>query len=142
MNREEELKIAAALNEAIWLRDNAENLDTAGLFKAIKLLGEYKVFSSRQISAIVNGLVAHATISNLIDKKDKTGGKLNPGTLEILRNALYTRATKPTDYKLIEEAISMGTSQGMISKLTGINQSSISRRLKNGIKHLRQETKI
>lgn len=129
MNRQDELNIASALNEAIWLRDNADSLDRDTLLDSVRALGVYRVFSSRQISAITNGLVKPNTVSSLINKSDRTGGNLNPGALEILRTVLYNRADKGTDYKLIAEAVSMGTSQGMVSKLTGVSQGSISKQV-------------
>jgi hypothetical protein len=108
-------------------------MDSSELNKQIMLLADYDILSSRQISAIVNNKVSHSSISKMIGKNSKTGGNLNVGTLEILRNVLYSRSSGETDYRLISEAIKEGTSQGMISKLTGVSQSSISRR-SNGIK--------
>jgi hypothetical protein len=55
---------------------------------------------------------------------------LNVGTLDILRNILYSRADGRTDYRLITDAVGGGTSQGMVSKITGISQSSISKNIK------------
>jgi hypothetical protein len=129
MNRQEDLKTAEALNYAIWVRDNVNDMKDWDVLKAVSDLGKYKIFSSRQISAITNNRVSHTTVSSIIKKKNKTGGNLNVGTLEILRNVLYSRADGKTDYGLISEALQGGTSQGMISKLTGVSQSSISRRL-------------
>lgn len=133
MDRQRELQIASALNEAIWLRDNAADLDKAALLDAVKALGAYRVFSSRQIVAITNGLVSARVVSGLIDKSDRTGGNLNPGTLDILRTALYNRAERNTDYKVIGEAVSSGTSQNMVSKLTGISQGSISKYIRKAM---------
>lgn len=129
MDRRIEMHLASALNEAIWLRDHAENMTKQQLFDAIVSIGEYELFSNRQISAIVNGLVNHTTVGKLIGKKDRTGGNLNVGTLDILRNILYSRANSRTDYKLIADAVGLGTSQGMVARLTGVNQSSISKKL-------------
>ena len=129
MERKEELHLAQALSEAIWLRDHAESMDRQQLFDAVISLGEYKLFSNRQISAITNGMVTHTIVGELIGKKNKTGGNLNVGTLDILRNILYSRANKRTDYNLVRDAVGLGTSQGMVSRLTGVNQSSISKRL-------------
>lgn len=131
MDRQQEIKIAELLNLAIWIRDNVDSMELDEVKKQITLLAEYQVLSSRQMSAIVNSRVGHSVISKMIDKENKTGGNLNVGTLEILRNVLYSRASGETDYKLIQEALGKGTSQGMISKLTGVSQSSISRR-RNG----------
>ena len=132
MNRQQEIKIAELLNLAIWIRDNVDSMEIDEVKKQIGLLAEYQVLSSRQMSAIVNNRVSHGVISKIIDKANKTGGNLNVGTLEILRNVLYSRASGETDFKLIQEALGKGTSQGMISKLTGVSQSTISRRANSG----------
>lgn len=129
MDRAKAMSMAEALNQAIWLRDNIERLDRDAIQVAIKELASHRLFSSRQIAAIVNNAVDHGTIAKLIKKEDKTGGNLNVGTLEILRNVLYSRANNQTDYELISQALGEGTSQGMIARLTGVSQSSISRRL-------------
>jgi len=128
MNRSEQIRVSELLNLAIWVRDNVHSMDSDELHKQIKILADYDMLSSRQISAIVNNKVSHSSISKMIGKNTKTGGNLNVGTLEILRNVLYSRSNGETDYQLISEALQGGTSQGMISKLTGVSQSSISRR--------------
>jgi hypothetical protein len=130
MDRANEMRIAEALSQAIWLRDNVYNLDEDKLIERILELGSYSIFSSRQLSAIVDGKVPHGKITKLIGKKDKTGGNLNVGTLDILRNILLTRANDGTDYKLIASAVGMGTSQGMVAKLTGVPQGTISKKLR------------
>jgi hypothetical protein len=129
MTRERDMKIAEALNYAIWVRDSVDEMKDWDVLKAVSDLGKYKLFSSRQISAITNNRVGHHAVNSIINKSDKTGGNLNVGTLEILRNVLYSRSNGETNYELISEAFEKGTSQGMISKLTGVSQSSISRRL-------------
>jgi len=128
MERQQEIQIAELLNLSIWIRDNVDTMEVEEIKKQVAVLAEYKVLSSRQICAIVNNRISHGVISKMIGKANKTGGNLNVGTLEILRNVLYSRASGETDYKLIQEAVSKGTSQGMISRLTGVSQSSISRR--------------
>jgi hypothetical protein len=127
MNRTEALHIAAGLNSAIWLRDHIESLSRDDLVKEVESLASYEMFSSRQISAIINGRLSPASISGIIGKTDKTGGNLNPGTLEILRAILYSRADKRTDRRLIKAALGDGNSQGMIAKLTGVSQSLVSK---------------
>ena len=128
MSRAEDMKIAEALNYAIWLRDNVNEIKGDDITKALIKLGDYRVFSSRQISAIINNRISHTVISSITGKKDKTGGNLNVASLEVLRNILYSRSSGETNYGLIAKALEEGTSQGMISKLTGVSQSSISRR--------------
>jgi hypothetical protein len=130
MDRLREIKIAEALSYAIWLRDSVDELGDFDLTESIQALGRFEVFSSRQISAIINGRVSHSVITKLIGKTDKTGGNLNAGTLDILRSILLNRADDGTDYKLIATAVGMGTSQGMVSKLTGVPQGTISKKLR------------
>jgi len=130
MDRRRDMYVAEALNEAIWIRDNVENVSKETLMDAVRNLGKYRVFSSRQLSAITNGTISHTTISRLIGKTNRTGGNLNVGTLDILRNILYSRADGRTDYKLIHDAVDMGTSQGMVSKITGVSQSAISKNIR------------
>ncbi len=130
MDRSEEMRIAQALNEAIHLRNHANAMAQDAVIIAVKNLSQYGIFSARQLAAITNGRVSHHTITRIINKTDKTGGNLNAGTLDILRNILYSRANGVTDYKLVADAVSSGTSQGMVSKLTGIPQGSISKKLR------------
>lgn len=127
MDRTEAMNVAAALNEAIWIRDHVDTIEKAQLLEVVATLGSYGVFSSRQISAITNGKLSPASVSGIISKTDKTGGNLNPGTLEILRAILYSRADKRTDKRLIKAALGEGNSQGMIAKLTGVSQSFVSK---------------
>ncbi len=130
MDRAQEMRVAQALNEAIWLRDNVASLEKDGIIDAIIRIGKLGVFSSRQLSAITNGALPHTTVSKLITKTDKTGGKLNVGTLDILRTILISRADSSTDFNLIADAVGQGTSQGMVAKLTGVNQGTISKKMR------------
>jgi hypothetical protein len=133
MNRAQLTNNAEAISFAIWLRDKSEGMGQDELINNIVQLSAFSVFSSRQIASVVSHRASHSLISKIIKKKDKTGGNLNVDTLEVLRAILYSRSDGKADYELISEALEKGTSQGMISRLTGISQSSISRRLgKNG----------
>lgn len=132
MNSREDFETAEALNYAIWLRNNCDSMDKDKLREAVVEIGKYGLFSSRQIHAIVNGNISRSSISAITGKNDKTGGSLNPGTLDLLRTVLMNRATTKTDEKLIRDAVGSGTSQNMISKLTGIPQSTISAIMRRG----------
>lgn len=130
MDRASEMKIAQALNEAIWLRDNVAELERDEILSYLRHLASLGLFSTRQLCAIVNGKISHYHISKITGKTNKTGGRLNVGTLDILRSILINRADSDTDFKLILEAVGMGTSQGMVAKLTGVNQSTISKKMR------------
>lgn len=130
MDRLQEMKTAEALNQAIWLRDNYMTLAYDDLVSEIIAISKYKMFSSRQLSAIINGHIKHGVITKLIGKTDKTGGNLNAGTLDILRHILLFRADNGTDYALIKQALEAGTSQGIVAKFTGVSQGTISKKIR------------
>jgi len=127
----EQLNKLYAINEAIWIRDRASTMSKEMLIEKLQELAEYDVFSNRQLSAICNGIIKHNSIGLYVRKADKSGGRFSPASLEDIREALFSKERGRVDYKSVEKAIAAGTSQGMISKLTGINQSAISRRFKS-----------
>jgi hypothetical protein len=119
-----------AINEAIWIRDHSKNLSRSDLFRVIEDISEYNVFSSRQIALMTGKIISHQTISKLNNKEDKTGGSLNVLDLEKIRDLFYGKSNGSVNYRLAKEIIENGTSQGMLEKLTGIHQSSISKKIK------------
>lgn len=120
-----------AINEAIWIRDNAQVISVPVLIEKLQNLAEYKLYSSRQMANICGGVLKHNTISGYVGKSDKSGGRFNPASLEDIREALFSKERGRIDYVSVKNALDFGTSQGMVSKLTGINQSMISRRFSN-----------
>lgn len=116
-----------AINLAIWIRDNSKKVDRDVLVYNIQNLAEYGVFSNRQIQAICRNELSYTTIGSYTQKKSKNGGKFNPESLEDLREILFSKHNSQINYKAIERALGYGTSQGMISKLTGVAQSTISK---------------
>jgi DNA-binding NarL/FixJ family response regulator len=117
-----------AINEAIWLRDNASKISLDLLALRIQEIAEHDVFSNRQIANICGNILSHTTIGKFVKKDDKSGGRLNPKSLEDIALALFSKARKSIDYEAIRRALDAGTSQGMIAKLTGISQSTISKK--------------
>jgi hypothetical protein len=119
-----------ALNEAIWLCKNSERIERETLFRVVEDIGEYGIFSARQVASMTNGRISHQTAAKLCAKSDRTGGKLNVQSLEDIRECLYSRIRGRTDYDVVRKVISNGTSQGMLAKLSGINQARISRNVR------------
>lgn len=128
---EKQLNRLYAINEAIWLRDHAHTMSKEVLIERLVAISEYDLFSNRQLEAICCGAMRHNTIGNYIKKVDKSGGRLEPRSLENIREALFSKERGKVDYNQVRKALKWGTSQGMIAKLTGINQSAISRSSKN-----------
>lgn len=124
---DKDILILRAINEAIWLRDHAAKLDRAKLFEVVENIGEYGIFSARQLSAFTGNAVSHQTAARLCKKTEKTGGKLNPKSLDEIKQCFHDRINKKIDYSIISQIVSDGTSQGMVEKLTGISQTKISR---------------
>lgn len=126
-----DMKRLEAINTAIWIRDNWNKIPENELQKFIEQISEYDVFSNRQIARLFNNRVNHSRVREYTKKTQKTGGSLSPESLEDIREALFSRFKNKIDYEAISRAIQKGTSQNMITRLSGVSQSSISRRLKN-----------
>jgi DNA-binding NarL/FixJ family response regulator len=116
-----------AINLAIWIRDNSKKVDKEVLVYNIQNLAEYGIFSNRQMQAICRNELSYTTIGGYTQKKSKSGGNFSPESLEDLRDILFSKHNDQINYKAIERALGHGTSQGMISKLTGVAQSTISK---------------
>ena len=117
-----------AINEAIWIRDNCERISKDLLIDRLQEISEYGLFSNRQLARICNNKVSHALIGQYTKKNTNAGGKIAPESLEDLREALFSKERKRISYPHVQRALEAGTSQGMVAMVTGINQSSISRR--------------
>lgn len=124
----EQIHRLQAINEAIWIRDNCERISKELLVERLQEISEYEVFSSRQLAKICKNKLSHTQISVYTQKSTKSGGKIAPESLEDLREALFSKERNNVSYLHVKQALEAGTSQGMISRLTGINQSLISRR--------------
>jgi hypothetical protein len=116
-----------AINLAIWVRDNSKKVEREVLVYNLQDLAEYGIFSNRQLQAICRNELSYTTIGGYTNKTSKNGGNFNPESLEDLREILFAKHNGQINYKAIERALQTGTSQGMISKLTGVAQSTISK---------------
>lgn len=122
----------SVVNQAMWLRDNCEKYSEEKLEPVIIELAEHGVFSNRNLSKLVKHRISHVKIGKLTNKTSKSGGALAPESLEDIRDVLFSRLRGDIDYDAIARAVRAGTSQNVIHKLSGVSQSTISRRLKNG----------
>lgn len=118
------------LEQASWLYERRAEHDRQQRFDAVAVLGEWGVFSSRHLQALTG--VVHSTTLKLSPKTAKTGGKFDPECLRPLLNLAQARAREEViPPEAVQEALAAGggTSPGMASKLTGIPESWIRRRL-------------
>jgi hypothetical protein len=123
------LKTLQAINLAIWLRNNAHLISKQELISNIQDLAKFDLFSCRQIQRICGGRIGYTTIARYIKKSSRTGGFVNPNSLEIIREILYAKHNGQINYLAIRAVLADGTSQNMVSKLTGVAQSTISKYL-------------
>jgi hypothetical protein len=121
-----------AINEAIWIRDNSGLISRDVLVERLREISEYGLFSSRQLARICNNKLSHTSISFYIEKTSNSGGKIAPESLEDVREALFSKERGSISYPHVQRALEAGTSQNMVSRITGINQSSISRKFSDG----------
>lgn len=117
-----------AIHEAIWIRDNAKKISKEVLIEKAQDLAEYGLFSNRQISKISGGILSNATVGTYITKETKTGGRFSPQSLDDMATVLFSKERGRIDYDAIQRILDGGTSQGMVARLTGVSQSSISKR--------------
>ena len=123
-----------AINVAIWIRDNADTLHREELMIKIRELSAYRLFSDRQIARLVKNKISHSVISRNTRKSDRTGGLVPPEALEDILTVLLSKDRGEIDYEALQRALAAGTSQNMLSKLTGVSQPLISRRFGNAAK--------
>jgi hypothetical protein len=126
-----EMKRLEAINIAIWLRDNYDKISEEAMLERIRELSEYEVFSNRNLSNIICNKLSHVKIGKITQKTKKSGGSLAPASLEDIRDLLFSKSRNRIDYEAAQRAVNLGTSQNMIQKLSGVSQSSISRKLNN-----------
>lgn len=126
-----QMKRLEAISVAIWLRDHANTISNEELLDKCIHLSSFGVFSNRNLTRLINYRLSHATIGRHTLKTTRNGGTIAPESLEDIRDALFSKEANRIDYEAIFKAIKSGTSQNMISKLTGIPQSSISRKMNN-----------
>lgn len=124
------MTITTALEEAHWVYSRIDQYDKQDRFDAAVSLGEWKMFSLRQIARIVD--MPHTTVAGAVQAKgDKTGGRFDPEALEpLMALAIRRRKSEPLDPQQVAEAIDagLGTSLYMASRLTGIPRSHLMRR--------------
>ena len=116
------------LSQAIWLRDNAESITKTRAFELIRELDEFSALSIRQISKIINGKISNTTLCKYLVVKPRVGGRLNPKSLEDIAQCLSDKERNLVDYRIVKRILLAGTSQNTLSRLTGINQSLISKK--------------
>lgn len=117
--------MTTALEQALFYWERHVYMSREQRLNAAIELGEWGIFSARQIGAIVGieWWAAHAKSQKI----DRTGGRLDPASLPALHKLAVVRARNEVDVFLVHEALSTGTSVRVASKLTGIPETTLKR---------------
>lgn len=126
------MTIMTPLEAAAWVHARVESYDKQQRYDAAVELGEWGVFSYRQIGAIVG--LSHSTVRKLASQKsDRTGGTFSPECLEALldisKRRLRGEEVQPGEVSDMLAA-GAGTSAYVAAKLGGISESWIRREAK------------
>lgn len=116
----------SALELAIWYYERREFYTKQDKFDAAVALGEYKLFSSRQISAIID--LPHTYVAKLINKTDKTGGRFDPKALRPLLKVAQQQARGEVEAFAVKEALDAGVTKYLASRLTLVARTTLERR--------------
>jgi predicted DNA-binding transcriptional regulator AlpA len=123
--------ILTALNEAIALYNKSTTLTKQQRYDAVVSLAEWNLFNVQQLSQI-SGLSKSTIYPWVPENKRGHNGKLNPRTLDTLRQMRLNRNAKlPVSDALLNIALENGNSQAVVARLTGIAQSTIPRRVRD-----------
>lgn len=127
MNEQEKLQ---AISDAIKLRDNWKTLENTEALELIESLAKSGLFSIRQISQICER--SSSSVSRLVRRDSRTGGKLNPKHLEMMRGLIFQNDLGQVDWDRVGRIVNGGTSPYVVAKITGIPRSTIHRKVSIG----------
>jgi len=114
-----------ALKEAHYIHTHREHFTDQGLADAIVSLGEWGLFSNRQIAEITGATMRQ--VCALTKKTDRTGGAFNPDALPNVIELSEARARGEKGGGAIRAALEGGVSLSMLARLTGAPKSSLAR---------------
>jgi hypothetical protein len=124
--------MTTALEQALDFHKRHKDMDRQARFDAAVALGEWGVFSARNIADIV-GLPKNV-VPALIGKKSRDGGKLNPAALEHIAEVARLWRRGEVDVFATKRAIDAGTTTWVVARLTGISRSQIRRQYEKAVK--------
>lgn len=108
----EAVKTAAAIYQFSDVRDQR------WCEESVLTLGAHGIWSLTHISAITG--VSMSRVRSLISKTDRTGGRLNPASFQLILEEFSVRSTGETNDKLTARIIAEGTSAGMLARLLDV----------------------
>jgi malate synthase len=118
-----------ALAFSIKLRDEVKSISKQEAHELAVQIALCGVFSNRQIELFSGGVVSQRAIGKHSKKTTRDGGSINPNSLEDIRSILFTFNDNSLDWALVKKVVSRGTSMTMLSRLTGISKTTMSRKI-------------
>ena len=109
-----------AIRQARYVYEHKANLTRDELLVEAVALAEWGVYSTHHIASITG--LRRASISPLIGKVDRTGGRFDPKALRLLQR-LAVGAGAPADLRAVQEHCG----PSMIARLTGVSVSRLRR---------------
>ena len=100
-----------------------DTFDRQGLMDSAVALCEWKLFSNRHVAAFTG--LHPSFVAEISGKTDRTGGRLNQEALPLI--AKLIQAPLP-DSALIVATLDAGVSAHLLARLTGLSQSTLSRK--------------
>ena len=121
-------KTLQALREALALYRGSANMDRQQRYDAVVSLAEWQLFSVQHLAQL-SGLSKQTIYPWVPVPKRGLGGNFNPLSLDtLIQLRENANNSLPVSDMLIGIALDSGNSQLVVSRLTGLSQSTISRR--------------
>ena len=114
-----------ALKLAVFYRERVKHMGRDERISAAWELASYEVFSSRQLGAILD--IDWWTARTKNEKTGRTGGAFNADSLADLRDAAEAYERGEVDPVQVARILDAGTSRRMVTRLTGIPESTVQR---------------
>jgi hypothetical protein len=130
MNKHESIELIA---KCMRLRDKSFEMARDELIVLIKDIASYNVISARQIARLSQGAISASSVTRIVKKRTKTGGKLNPESLEAIREIIFEFDLGRVDWQKVLGVISSGTSVEVFVRLSGISRSTLYRKIRHGL---------
>ena len=114
-----------AIKQASFAFSHRETTTREEKLNTARALAEWGIFSNRQIASLTG--LSRPMVDAISSKTDGTGGNLPGESLSHIANAATAHYRGEVDELAIKRAINAGASTRMVSRLTGISQSAVSR---------------
>lgn len=114
-----------AVKQAQYAHEHHESMTPQDKLDYAIALGEWGVFSNRQIASFVG--MSAPRVGGVTGKTAHTGGTLKPEALGPIIDLMQRHARGEIDFQATKQTLEAGVSAHMLSRLSGIPQTNLSR---------------